>query len=345
MTDYLSDRFAESGRLLWCTVGIMLGGRRVTGKRIHMKRTRINPETLFYIVSITGIVIMFGMLAISNGKAMYAMGYGESLACDFWAHIKRLMQYDSLYGNLNDADAIFPPLAYCFLSLFAQCLRHFDNSVDIARTGYGVLVFNMYLIIFVAAFIMVLNDYYESKNKVFHVILPFIFLFSYPFWGCAFERGNPVIYAMLFLFIGLMSRNHTNRVIREMAMIFVAIAAGFKLYPALFGLIWIRERKCKEALRLLIYGIIAFFAPFIFFGGIHGINDYVGTFIRYTSKDMYSKTSILGNCIMLFGEQGKNIGKVIVVCWVIWVVLYIFSTGGDMESDCFADQHTYNYSC
>lgn len=287
---------------------------------------------------------MFGMLMISKGKVMYVMGYGESLSCDFWNHIRRLLQYDDLYGNLKDADAIFPPLAYCFLQLFAQCLRHFDSSVDIATTGYGILLFCMYLIIFAALFIMVLNYSYGSKSKVRHMILPFIFLFSYPFWGCAFERGNPVIYAMLFLFIGLMGRNHTNKIIREIAMICVAFAAGFKLYPALFGLLWIKERKYKDTLRLLLDGVLAFFAPFVFFGGINGIIDYIGTFTRYMTKEMYSQTSILGNCITLFGEHGKNIGRAMVCLWILWVVFNVFSTRGG-ENNCPVNEYTYDSSC
>lgn len=293
-----------------------------------MKKQRITPEIIFYIAALTGIAVMFAMLIISEGKAMYVMGYGESLACDFWNHIRRLLNYESLYGNQMDSDAIFPPLAYCFLQFFAQCLRHFDSSVDVAVTGYGILVLNLYLLIFMAAFVLVLQYSYHTTRKLFQIALPFLFLFSYPFWGCAFERGNPVIYAMLFLLIGMMVKDHQNKFVREMALISVAIAAGFKIYPALFGLIWLEEKRYKEAARLLIYGLAAFFIPFAFFGGIHGVVDYAGTFIRYLGKGMYSKTSILGNCMIVFGEQGKNIGKAILLLWIIWVIYCLFTRGG-----------------
>lgn len=290
-------------------------------------KRRITPEILFFIVALLNIGVMWLLLFISNGKAMYIMGYGESSFVDFWAHIHRLLNYDSLYGNLSDADAIFPPLAYCFLSLFARCVRYMSGATNIAITGYGMLVFSMYLLIFMTVFIQVLNYNYKTDKKVVRIIMPFIFLFSYPFWGCAFERGNPVIYAMLFLYIGLALRNHPNKVLREISLICVAISAGFKIYPALFGLLWLAEKRYWEAFRLVIYGIIAFFLPFIFFGGMQGIVDYVGTFMRYVGKDIYSQTSILGNCILIFGEHGKQIGRIVVLIWMTWVVYYTFSEG------------------
>ena len=124
-----------------------------------------------------------------------------------------------------------------------------------------------------------------------------------------------------------------------------SLAAGFKLYSALFGLLWIKERKYKDTLRLLLYGVLAFFAPFVFFGGINGIIDYIGTFTRYMTKEMYSQTSILGNCITLFGEHGKNIGRAMVCLWILWVVFKVFSTRGGVENNCPVNEYTYDSSC
>lgn len=293
-----------------------------------MKKKILTPETLFFIVSLLGIAVMFILLMLSRGWVLHVMGYGESFFCDFWEHIARLYRGGGgIYADLSDADAIFPPLAYCFLQMFAQCLRHYDNDIVLATTGYGILIFGMYLLIFMTAFTIMLNYAYKTENAIKKAVIPFIFLFSYPFWGCAFGQGNPVIYAMLFLFIGMSMRNHENSVIRELAMVSVAVAAGFKLYPALFGLLWIREKRYKESFRLLIYGLVAFFVPFAFFGGIEGVFNYVGTFLRYVGKDIYSTTSILGTCIMLFGEQGKIIGRIVIVIWLLWVVAYLFTEG------------------
>ena len=42
-----------------------------------------------------------------------------------------------------------------------------------------------------------------------------------------------------------------------------ALAAGLKLYPAIFGLLLLFDKKYKEAIRLVVYGILAVVIPFI----------------------------------------------------------------------------------
>ena len=293
-----------------------------------MKKKCLTPESVFVVAALFGIAVMFVMLWLSNGAAMPVMGYEESISCDFWGHIERLLKYERLYGNPNDANAIFPPLAYCFLQLFAQCFRSAGRDSNIAVTGYGILVLNMYLLTFMTAFTLMLHYSYKTKSTLFKILMPFIFLFSYPFWSFAFERGNPVIYAMLFLYAGLAMRDHTNKTVRELSLICIAVAAGFKIYPAIFGLLWIKEKRYKESLRLLLYGILLFFVPFVFFGGLQGLADYVQSFFRYLGKDVYSGTSIVGSCIKMFGEQGKAVGKIIIFLWLLWVALCLLTRGG-----------------
>lgn len=225
------------------------------------------PKGLFYAVSIVDIVIMIFLLMLTQGEVKDKMSYVEKNACDFWNHIKRLLNYESLYGNLKDADAIFPPLAYMFLYPFAK-LMGFKNAegAELEITGWGILVLTLYISFFTVSFAYTV-DYAYKETKLKRILLVYIFLFSYPFWGFAFERGNPVIYAMLFLMLGIFLKDAKESWQRELALICVAASAGFKLYPAVFGMLWIKQKRYKEAARLLAYGIMAFFVPFAFIPG------------------------------------------------------------------------------
>ncbi len=89
-----------------------------------------------------------------------------------------------------------------------------------------------------------------------------IFFFACLVWGFAFERGNLVLYAMVFLMIGLALRDSSNKAFRELSLVMVAVSAGFKLYPALFGFLWIAEKRYKEAARLVVYGLASFLSHF-----------------------------------------------------------------------------------
>ena len=129
-----------------------------------------------------------------------------------------------------------------------------------------------------------------------------------------------VIYAMLFLLIGMVLRDSEEKWKREVALICIAIAAAFKLYRAVFGLVYIVEKRWKEGIRLLVYGILLFFVPFLFFG--NGIISYFGTFTGHLGKSIYSHTSLIGNSIRLFGDTGNQIGSVVVAIWILWVLFY-----------------------
>lgn len=130
---------------------------------------------------------------------------------------------------------------------------------------------------------------YKTNSNLKKNIMIGVLLFSYPFFLYAFERGNPVMYTMFFLWGGIVLKDSNSKFLRELGLIFVAISAGFKLYPALFGFIWLAEKRYKEAVRLVIYGLMAFFIPFLFVGNF---TSYLSTFVLYLDKKVYSQTSV-----------------------------------------------------
>lgn len=236
---------------------------------------------------------MYGMLLISRGRYVISLTYDESNFTDFWSHIGRLLFSPNIYTT--DADAIFPPLAYLFLKLFAYPLSYKaeqgQDLEQISHSGYGILAVLMFILLYVWLLMIAVHAFYKTDNTFKKNILLAILIFSYSVWGFAFERGNLVLYAMVFLMLGLALRDSPHKALRELALIFVAISAGFKLYPAIFGFLWIAEKRYKEAARLVLYGLAAFFVPFLF---VDSFTHYLHTFSEYLDKKMYSHASVWG---------------------------------------------------
>ena len=101
----------------------------------------------------------------------------------------------------------------------------------------------------------------------------------------AIERGNMALYVIVIILNALIWKDSTVYWKRELALILIAIAAGLKVYPAVLGLLYIKEKRWKESIRLIIYGIIAFFVPFIFFGKFDGLMAYVKILTDLTNKE------------------------------------------------------------
>lgn len=94
------------------------------------------------------------------------------------------------------------------------------------------------------------------------------------------ERGNSVMIVCILLMLALDLRKSRIAWHRELALVMIAIAAGVKIYPAVFGCLYLFEKQWKQAGRLLCYGILCFFMPFLFFGGTDGMVQ----FFRYCSQ-------------------------------------------------------------
>ena len=79
----------------------------------------------------------------------------------------------------------------------------------------------------------------------------------------AFERGNIILLAAVLCTWFLLGYQSPRRLVRELAFVALAVAAALKIYPALLGLLLLRQRRWKDALRLAAYGLCAVFLPFL----------------------------------------------------------------------------------
>ena len=121
-------------------------------------------EKIFFGVAIFNIFITYVILVASKGNFMYELTYSESNFCDLWDHIWRLLSSRNIYTT--DADAIFPPLAYLFLKIFAYPLIYKVEAGDdfwkVSQSGYGILMVVMYLILFIWLLTIAVRVYYRT---------------------------------------------------------------------------------------------------------------------------------------------------------------------------------------
>ena len=87
----------------------------------------------------------------------------------------------------------------------------------------------------------------------------------------ATERGNCVALTAALLIVYLVWLHDPSPWKREVGFICLAISANLKLYPALFGLIPLLEKRYRESVRLMIYGGAMFGLPMVLVYGIRSI--------------------------------------------------------------------------
>ena len=131
---------------------------------------------------------------------------------------------------------------------------------DLRLTQSALMVFLLFLILTLFAIAVMLHAYTKSY------LLTFCLLFSAGTLQ-AIERGNVILLAFLLTLYFVKHYNDESRLTSELALIALAAAFGFKLYPCVFGLLLLKDRKFAAAGRCILYAVLFTVLPTFVFEG------------------------------------------------------------------------------
>ena len=221
-----------------------------------------------------------------------------------------LTRYDDYFAHLGFASApfgtniyeysgmaCFPPLAYLMYAFLARVTGYRAEAPEDTKShqnvGNNLSIYVLYTIVCVILIVYAVNLFIKKKGLVGRVVFPFLLIMTYPFAYSSIQRGNSVLLVAALLSIALAWRNDESKIKREIAMILIAVCAGLKIYPAIFGLLYLKEKRFKETIRLVIYGLVLFFVPFLFFGGIEGFKSFLDNILALTGS--INRCSVAGS--------------------------------------------------
>ena len=238
---------------------------------------KLSPVNIFIAVSL-GITFLSVLFAIAKKDIVWdylLSRTGNDAFMDFFNHITYVRDPSKVY--FQSPHACFPPLAYIFYFLLATILpsdatKMYDST---ATTHFGIMIYILYLVLCMIAFAFLLRALLKNLSKGKFASVLILMLASNVFLFEVFERGNSVLIVSLLLLVAMLLRDSDKAYLREIALVCIAVAVGFKIYPALFVLLYLHEKKYKETVRLIIYCAVLFFLPFIFFGGFAGLYQFV----------------------------------------------------------------------
>jgi hypothetical protein len=143
------------------------------------------------------------------------------------------------------------------------------GSFTIKNSQMGMLLAAAYA--FTTAAASGLLVYGQAKGgKATRALLAISVALSAPFLF-QYERANLIILALLFTMLFVRLKDSEKPIVRELSYICLAVAASLKIYPALFGLLLVREKRWKDCLRCVGWGLVLFLFPFLFFEGFTGL--------------------------------------------------------------------------
>lgn len=194
------------------------------------------------------------------------------------------MDYFNMLALLGESDpycksANYPAMCFLILKFFYHMI-----PLEIVKSENGIngmflrnylpaqLPYMIFLMMIIIVTYEMIKYLYMKNNEKCNPIIPITLILSGPMMF-AIERGNFILLAFLFSFIYITLYDHSDKRMRIIAYVALALAAAIKIYPAVFGLLTLIKKRHKETILLGILGITIFIVPFFMFNGIASLRD------------------------------------------------------------------------
>lgn len=202
---------------------------------------------------------------------------------------------------------LYPPLANLFFFSLRKMLPQSISVGDapgMRQWQAPMLLFILFILLSALLSVAVYRRFYGSRCCNSHFPVACLLCFGNLY---AFERGNIIVVALLLTVFFFTFYESKSRLLAELALISLALAAGLKIYPALFGLILVKERRRKQAGRAIAYGLACFVLPFFAFEGIEGMRIFFGQLVRMNTDPsaLYGSIGISGIMMPVMKVIGK----------------------------------------
>lgn len=265
------------------------------------KKKNYKISIVFCITTLISLLLLLICFLESRGELISSFFFHDSLdsGMDFF-HSLEYVNRRSPYADMN---TLYPPLANLFFWVllrifvpdpirnswlydFTESISMRGTSLDL-RTAQSTFIIYILFVVFMSCVIFgYICNFLQIKHNKQKVALACIFSYGYLY---ALERGNVIILCFLLLLVFLKNRNSEDRLSRELSLIALAVAAGLKLYPALFGIILLRDKNWKAAIRAIIYGILSLILPCFFFKeGIAGLASWIRIVLGFSENGSIS---------------------------------------------------------
>lgn len=265
--------------------------------RNFLAKENLNQKTAlsaFFWFSVVGfafsIISMIVMIALHN-ETFGTMLTGEQLFGDFLETISYVFSANPYTGATAGVKTIYLPFSFLILAPYAwMCQpviqRYFAGEVTLAYVHHEPRFLLTYFVFFAINITLILVILWKMSG--FHGQDLLFFLVSCALNGAVlftFGRGNVMLLAFLFVLLFFWLKDSPNKWLRELSFVALGCASAIKVYPAMFALIFIRERRFLDLLRTALYSAFLVFVPFLFIsGGLSNVRPFVSNLIEFSKE-------------------------------------------------------------
>ena len=232
-------------------------------KALHSAFSHPNKETLYFTIS---FILLMAFL-IQNcidifstqppylfNNALFHKNFTNTF--QYFFNVNEFIASGSPYDAFHQSS--YPPFNFCIAFFYMLVQKYTHRYVALT------LLFFTYAILFVILLWQTQKKFQLSKIQIF--LLATLFVFSTPVLFLL-ERANYVFFVFFCIALFLLWYQDGNPLKRKFALLFLAISVAMRMYPAIFVLLLLRERRFRDTVFCTLCSIFLFFIPFCFLRG------------------------------------------------------------------------------
>ncbi len=285
-----------------------------------MERLTKDPAKLFIgAVSASAVIYFLIYLIIGDGRFtdMFFIRCADFFM-DFFNSIRDAAQGSGVY---TERGVIYPPMAnliYLILSRFTP--RSYNDTTFSERYDWveyisPMMLILIYTVAFALIFFFLVYTGQQRGSREKKAAFAFLAFFSVPMLYMT-ERGNMVMFCMIALLVYALTYHSESKVYRELGLIALAFAFSLKLYPVVFGWFLVADKRWRDALKCVIYGVLMLILPSFFFGGPKCLVWVVGNIFNFSS----GSGSILSTILRYIGAP-QALHVIVTLLVYLWVLV------------------------
>lgn len=260
-------------------------------KKTISRKNIINWVTGLFI---TFTLITFFCIFLSGGMLIDDLFFDDPL--DFGMDFYNSISYVSTRSPYDGYGTLYSPFAnfiYYVMYFSIRNMVHFPETflegIYFRGTSYDLRIFQptnllyfIYNLILIVLLVLMILFFLKKSNSYVKYTSLGLCMFSFGMLY-AFERGNIIVLSFLFVFFFIAFYDSSNKVLKELSLIALAFAFGLKLYPAIFGLLLLKNKDYSAAFRCALYGVLTIVLPcFVLKEGISAIPKWVNVVVKFS---------------------------------------------------------------
>lgn len=293
------------------------------------KNTTFN---LFFICVILSLaLITFFTLCKFNGTLQRSIFFSNSndSFMDFFNVVKYTSLRDPYHCTyLPMSEKAYPPLTYLLLYPFSKFFVYSNMLPSAARADQLEIMSVVIFIVFSCIALAILIYEFKSGPKGVRLLMV-LTLFASGVSLFSLEQANTIYLSVSCLLFFVMLYKSDNKLLRELSYIALSIAVALKVYPIIFAILILYEKRIRDIFKLGFYCVITVFLPFLYFkSGYSNIPIMIKNASENTKAYMFNvyqyRFGLVSDSI-LFGFSNKTSIMLVKVSLILLVFAVITS--------------------